>query len=508
MNRIKLIFKNSIITVFFTLLSRLTGFVRDMVFAYFLGSGKQGDIFFAAFRIPNMFRRIFGEGAMASVFIPIFSRRFEKDKNSAISFAYKILFLLFVALILLSIAMIIFMPQIVSFSSEGFKQDYEKFQTTVYIAKILSPFVIFICLGAILASMLMSVGNFFYHTSISVVYNIVIIACLIFFFKFTNFSVLYIFTFSVLVAGVVQFLFPILGLFRNNLLPIQNSKPVTEDLKLFFTRFLPAFLSSGIYQINVFIDSIFASFFAGATAFLYYTDRIGQLPLSLIGHTIGTVLLPSLSKNLTQNELSEIQQKTVNFSLILSIPCVVGVWLLSEEIVSFVFKRGAFDEPSVKIVANMLIIYMLTMPLNVLNKIFNSYLMSKGLVKVNFIASILSIITNITTNFLLYKTSVGMYCVVIAMSVSSFVNFLCLFFACAYSKNLFLKLSTFVLAVKIIFLSYFSIFIAKKIFLTMFNTQSNSIFLGILTLTSALYLCGVLVFRIIKIEDIKKFLKK
>lgn len=508
MDRLKLIFKNSIITVFFTLLSRLTGFVRDMVFAFFLGSGKEGDIFFAAFRIPNMFRRIFGEGAMASVFIPIFSRRFERDKKSAIAFAYRILFLLLISLTILAIAMIWFMPEIISFSSEGFHKDPEKFATTIYIAKILSPFVIFICLGAILASMLMSAGNFFYHTSISVIFNIFLIVTVIILFKTTSYSALKIFTFSVLIAGIVQFSFPIIGLFRNKLLPIKNTKPHPEDTKTFFVRFLPAVLSSGIYQINVFVDSIFASFFAGATAFLYYTDRIGQLPLSLIGHTIGTVLLPSLSKKLTLDEQGEIQQKTVNFSLVLSIPCVFAVMLLSEEIVRFVFQRGAFDHSSVQIVAKMLIIYMTTMPLNVINKIFNSYLMSKGLVKINFIASIISIITNITTNLLLYKTAVGMYCVVISMSASSIANFLCLFFACMYSKNFFLKLETLFLTIKLCILSYFVIFASQKIITLIFKANNNFTFLLLSLFSGIFYISLLPIFRVIKLQEVKKFLKK
>ena len=257
------------------MISRVAGFVRYKLFANYLGSGVIADVFYVAFRFPNTFRRIFSEGAFNSAFVPIYSKLISEDKSKEASeFAGNSLLILLSSTILLVAIIEIFMPSILRILAPGFYQDQNKFEMLITSARIVFPFLILVSIVSILSSILNSHGKFALSAGLPVILN-VILSISVLFAAFHNNDYIFWMSWAVIISGITQ---------------------------RFYKLFLPSFLSSGILQINILIGTIIASYETGAVSFLYYADRIYQLPLALIGIAIGIVLLPSISKKIKENK--------------------------------------------------------------------------------------------------------------------------------------------------------------------------------------------------------------
>ena len=261
----------------FTMVSRVAGFVRDIIFANYLGSGVIADVFYVAFRFPNTFRRIFSEGAFNSAFVPIYSKLISEDKNKEASeFAGNSLLILLSSTVLLVAIIEIFMPSILRILAPGFHQDQNKFEMLITSARIVFPFLILVSIVSILSSILNSHGKFALSAGLPVILN-VILSISVLFAAFHNNDYIFWMSWAVIISGITQIFFLIFAVRKNKIIIQFSKKYLSDPLIRFYKLILQSFLSSGILQINILIGTIIASYEIGAVSFLYYADRILSL---------------------------------------------------------------------------------------------------------------------------------------------------------------------------------------------------------------------------------------
>jgi putative peptidoglycan lipid II flippase len=332
---------------FWTTLSRILGFVRDMVTALFMGAGPGADAFFVAFRIPNLLRRLSAEGAFSAAFIPTYVETLQKDGSSEAARLARITFT-FAAIVLavVTVAGIIFSPWIVRVVAPGFLDNPSKFELTVHLNRIMFPYIFFISLVALAAGVLNSMGHFGAPAAAPVLLNIAMIASVAIFCTSFNVPPFYALAWGVVAGGILQFLLqlPYLVAVGVRLRPDFHFRH--PALKKVGTLFVPAAFGGAVYQINVMVGTILASWLpAGGVSWLYYADRIVELPLGVFGIALGTAVLPSMSRQATNGDLTALS-RSVSFALRLTafftIPAMVALILLREPILSVLFQRGRF----------------------------------------------------------------------------------------------------------------------------------------------------------------------
>ena len=265
---------------FFTLLSRVLGYLRDLFIAIFLGSGPIADAFFVAFRIPNTFRRLFSEGTFNAAFVPLYSAELTKGKKPSQKFANEIYNILIVGLLFLILIIEIFMPWFVLLIAPGFTENSEKLELTIYITRITFPFLFFISLASFFAAILNSHNKFALSAAAPIVLNIILILILLFG-RYLNDDLVKYLAYGVTISGIIQFLLLIWFVKNFVSLNISLKFKLPKNVKLFFTKLLPSIFSSGVTQINILVGTIIASFQASAVSYLYYADRIYQINLAI-----------------------------------------------------------------------------------------------------------------------------------------------------------------------------------------------------------------------------------
>ena len=280
---------------FFTLISRLSGYLRDILIAIFLGAGPIADAFFVAFRLPNTFRRLFSEGTFNAAFIPSYSSELSKSTKSAKLFANNIFNILFLSLLAIVFVIEIFMPLFVSLIAPGFKEDSEKLEIAINLTRITFPFLLFVSLSSFFSAILNSHNKFAAASATPIILNVILILVLLFG-KFLADKLVYYISYAVTFAGLLQLIFLIFFVKKYFIPKISFNFKSNKKIKLFFKKLLPSIFSSGVTQINILVGTIIASFQANAVSYLYYADRIYQINLAIAGIAIGIVLLPSLSK--------------------------------------------------------------------------------------------------------------------------------------------------------------------------------------------------------------------
>ena len=334
---------------FFTIISRLLGYVRDILIAVSLGAGPLTDAFFVAFRIPNTFRRLFSEGTFNAAFVPSYSSLLKKKKLSE-NFANNIFNLLILGLFFLVLLIEVLMPLFVFLIAPGFEENSEKMELAITLTRITFPFLLFISLASFFSAILNSHNKFAIASATPIILNIFLIGVLLLG-KVLNDELIYYLSYAVTFSGIVQFIF--LYFFVKKYFPpeIKLTFKIDKKIKNFFKKLLPSIFSSGVTQINILVGTIIASFQANAVSYLYYADRVYQINLAIAGIAIGIVILPQLSKHVQNNRkerINLIQNKALELSLFLSIPATIALLIASEEIISSLFGYGSFDEGSVK----------------------------------------------------------------------------------------------------------------------------------------------------------------
>src|SRR5438876_7125182 len=331
----------------YTLLSRLTGFARDIMLAAILGAGPLADAFFVALRLPNHFRAIFAEGAFNAAFVPAYAHvRGERGGASARLFADRIFTLLFFSHVILLVLAWLFMPQAMSILAPGFTDDAEQRRLAIELTRITFPYLLLITLVTLYGGMLNVMHRFASAAAASIFLNISMIATLAVaaFFPTAGHAAAW----GVLISGFLQYFLLAGDLARHGGLPRFAPLKLDDDVRAFFRALGPATLGSMGTQVALFADTIIATFLpAGALSALYYADRLNQLPIGVIGIAIGTVLLPEMSRRLTAGDQAGAmasQRRAFDFTLLFSVPFVAAFLTVPDVITRAMFARGAFSK--------------------------------------------------------------------------------------------------------------------------------------------------------------------
>ncbi len=422
---------------FFTIISRLLGYLRDILIAIFLGTSLLADAFFVAFRIPNTFRRLFAEGTFNAAFVPSYASEIIKGKKQSNKFANDVFNFLFLGLLFLTILVEIFMPAFVSIIAPGFVGNFEKMEVAINLTRITFPFLFFICLASFFSAILNSHNKFAAAAAAPIILNIVLIIVLLFS-KSLGDQLVYYLSYGVSLAGLLQLIFLYRYVSKYYSLKINFKVKASNKVKFFFKKLLPSIFSSGVTQINILIGTIIASFQASAVSYLYYADRIYQINLAIAGIAIGVVILPQLSKHIQsrkKNKILLIQNKALELSLFLSLPATIALIIGSEQIISALFGYGSFSETSVNNSSLALFYFSLGLPSFALIKVFSSFFFANNDTKTPFYISLFSVTLNIFIS-IYYFSEIGFIIIPIATSISSWFNSTILFLF-LYSRKLF-----------------------------------------------------------------------
>jgi putative peptidoglycan lipid II flippase len=344
-----------------TLLSRILGFVRDMVIANFFGAGMAADAFFVAFRIPNLWRRLVGEGSLTISFIPVYTeyltQRPEEETRRITHIAFTIGG---VILLVLTALGILFSPILIRIIAPGFVQIPEKFQLTVALNRAIFPYLFFMGLFALSMGILNSRRHFFAPAIAPIFLNISIVVSVFLFYYAFEVPVMAL-ALGVLAGGVIQFLFQIPFLWKRGITFRFNFNFRHPAIQRIGLLMIPGLIGTAVYQLNVFIDTIFASFLpSGSVSYLFFADRLMEFPLGIFAIAVGMASLPSLSGLASQGKTEEFK-KTLSFTFrlvgFISIPAMVGLIALKTPIVNLLFQRGLFSYAATEKTAFALLFY-------------------------------------------------------------------------------------------------------------------------------------------------------
>jgi putative peptidoglycan lipid II flippase len=406
-----------------TLVSRISGFLRDFTTAALLGAGATADAFFVAFKIPNLFRAMFAEGAFNSAFVPLFSKTLDtKGKHGARAFAKSIFAFLFYALLGITVAAEIFMPFVVDMFAPGFASDPAKRALTVELSRITFPFLMLVALASFFGAILNSLGLFKPYAVAPIVLNLCIIGAALALPGIVP-DAAHALAIGVSVAGVIQLAVLARAAYKKGF-GVMSFKPARNaQTDGFFKRFGPGMVSAGIYHLNVFIGGILATASSGATSYIYYADRLNQLPVGVIGVAAATVLLPSLSRDV-QAARHESAKDRFNDSLVftstLVMPAAVGLFLLAEPLVAVVFEHGAFVHADTVATAVVLQILALSLPALTYLKLFANLFYARGDTSTPMKLSLIALATN-TASTVAFNWMFGYRGIVAAISLNNWV---------------------------------------------------------------------------------------
>jgi len=359
----------------FTLISRVTGFIRDVLLARLLGAGTVADAFFVAFRFPNLFRHLFAEGAFSAAFVPLFSRKLEGEgAASARAFADSVFAVLSLALLAMVLLMEIAMPWAIAAFAPGFAAVAGKLELASDLARIAFPYLFFIALVSLFSGIQNSLGRFAAAAAAPILLNLCLIAAAL------GYGRLWqgegpgqVLAWAVTAAGVVQFVWLLVNNRKSGMGPGLVLPRLTPDVRTLGRRIVPGVVGMGVYQINLLVDTVIASLVSeGAVSWLYYADRVNQLPLGVVGIAIGTALLPMLSRQIKSGR-DDIAQHTQNrgleFALLLTLPAAAGAASLAAPIVATLFERGAFTAHDTTATSLALVAFSCGLPAHVLVKV-------------------------------------------------------------------------------------------------------------------------------------------
>ena len=412
----------------YTLVSRVLGFIRDILIASILGTGPVADAFFVAFRFPNLFRRLFAEGAFNAAFVPLFAKRVESEGlDVARKFASDALNVLLAALIVTTVVAELTMPWLMYVIAPGFYGDGDKFELAILLTRITFPYLLAVSLVALLSGILNSLGRFAAAAAVPVVLNIILIAVLAWLALENQHGTLFsgeTLAWGVCFAGFAQ-LFMLWWAARRAGVTLQIRAPrLTPGVRKLIRLGIPGVIAGGVTQINLLIGSIIASFSAGAVSYLYYADRIYQLPLGVVGIAIGIVLLPDLARRLRSGdmELAEhSQNRACELSLLLTIPAAMALITIPVPIISVLFEHGAFRPQDTMPTVWALTAFATGLPAFVLIKVFSPGFFAREDTRTPMVFATISVAINISGSLLLFS-SFGHVGIAIATSFAGWVN--------------------------------------------------------------------------------------
>ena len=420
-----MLIKSAAVVGMFTLASRCLGFIRDILIAFYLGAGAAGDAFFIAFKLPNLFRRLFAEGAFNLAFVPLFSAKLTSEgKRGAFQFAEEALSILLVVLVIFVGLSQLAMPWLVMLIAPGFADDPERFDLTVYLSRLTFPYLLFISLVSLLSGLLNSFQRFASAAFAPVLLNLCLIGSLLAMGGSGAGSAIAL-AWGVALAGVIQLLWIALNCWRLRLLPSLRYPKLTASVRQLLKLMLPAVAGAGVVQLNLVVDMVIASLLpGGSVSHLYYADRVAQLPLGVIGVAMGTALLPTISRQVAEGDEGSAlatQNQAVELSLTFAIPAALALLVISEPIISVLFERGAFTVADSFVTAAVLSAYALGLPAFILIKVLAPGYFARKDTKTPVQIAIIALLVNVFLNLILMQF-LGVVGIALASTISSWVN--------------------------------------------------------------------------------------
>jgi putative peptidoglycan lipid II flippase len=365
-----------------TAASRVAGFVRDVLIAAMIGAGPVADAFFIANRLPNLFRRLFGEGAFNAAFVPVFSELLTREGEArARHFAEEAVAVLAYWLLILTLLGEVFMPQILGVIAHGFTHDPGKFALTVALGRITFPYLLLICLAALLSGVLNALDRFVAAAAAPLLYNAFSIGAMLALAHYTP-TVGHALAWGVSASGVAQLALLYWAVWRSGMRLHIPRPRMTPGMRLLMRRMAPGLVGAGITQLNLAMDVFIGSLLpAGSVSFLYYADRVNQLPLGVLGTAVGTALLPLLSRQVAAGDLKraeDTQNRAIEMALVLTLPAAAALAIISDPIMQVLFARGAFTHADASFSAQSLAAYALGLPAFVLVKVLAPGFFARG----------------------------------------------------------------------------------------------------------------------------------
>ncbi|MBL1435479.1 MAG: murein biosynthesis integral membrane protein MurJ [Rhodobacteraceae bacterium] len=377
-----------------TLLSKVLGFVRDIMIASAMGSGPVAQAFLIAFSLPNMFRRFFAEGAFNTAFVPMFSKKVEAGDNPE-NFAREA-FSGLASIVLVTVLLgQVFMPFLVLAMASGFADD-ARFDLTVDYGRIVFPYIFFISLAALLSGVLNAMGRFAAAAAAPVLLNIILVSAM-YLAQYMGWDIGAALSWAVLLAGFAQMALVWWAAHKAGITLLPRRPRLSPDMKRLAIIAFPAALAGGVVQINLLVGRQVASYFDGAVAWLSYADRLYQLPLGVVGIAIGVVLLPDLSRKLRAGDDmggNQSLNRAAEFSLALTLPSAVALMVIPTVLVSVLFQRGAFDATDTANTALAVAIYGAGLPSFVLAKVLAPLFFAREDTKSPFRFAMVSMVVN------------------------------------------------------------------------------------------------------------------
>jgi putative peptidoglycan lipid II flippase len=408
-----------------TLLSRVTGFLRDMVLAYVLGAGPLMDAFTIALRLPNHFRAIFAEGAFNAAFVPAYARvRGEGGAGPAQLFADRVFTMLMAVEAVLLAAALLFTPGVIWLLAPGYRGDPDRFALAVELTRITFPYLVMISLVTLYGGILNSLQRFAAPAAAPILLNLSMMATLALavFFPSPGYAAAW----GVFIAGCLEAVLVGADLHRHDRLPVFRALILDDDVRRFFKALWPAVLGSGGTQIAVFADTVIASFLtAGALSALYFADRIYQLPIGVIGIAVGTVLLPEMARRIGEGDESgarRAQDRAIEFTLLLTVPCLAAFAVVPDLTMLAAFARGHFTAADAHAAGATLAAYAIGLLPFVLLRAVSATFLARGDTVTPVQALAVSVAINVALKVLLMQryAQVGL---AFATSIGVWVNF-------------------------------------------------------------------------------------
>jgi putative peptidoglycan lipid II flippase len=421
-----------------TLLSRMTGFARDIVLAAVLGAGPVADAFFVALRLPNHFRAIFAEGAFNAAFVPAYARLHATGTGeNAPLFADRVFTLLLASQIVLLAVALVFTPGVIALLAPGFVDDPSRFSLAVDLTRITFPYLLLITLVTLYGGILNALHRFAAAAAAPILLNLVMMATLAGAALFPTAG--HAAAWAVLIAGALEALMVGADAWSNGVLPRLAWPTWDEHLKRFFKALGPAVVGSAGLQIALFADTIIASFLApGALSALYYADRLNQLPIGVIGIAAGTVILPEMARRIASGDEAgarHAQNRAIELTLILSIPCLVAYLVLPELLMRALFMRGAFTDADAAAAARTLAAYAIGLLPFVLIRSVSATFLARGDTATPVKAALLAVAVNVAFKLMLMGplAQVGL---ALATSIGAWINLLLVMWFAARAGHL------------------------------------------------------------------------
>ena len=411
-----------------TILSRVLGFARDVLIAAVLGTSYAADAFFVAFRIPNMFRRLFAEGAFDSAFIPLFAKRLHADgPDAARMFAGQAMSGLVVLHVAVTVLAEIAMPWLMLLLAPGFSSDPEKFALAVLLARIALPYLAFMSVVALYTGVLNAYGRFAIAAFAPTLLNVVLIAVLLAFIASGSgdqSAAGVALAWGIALSGLVQVIVVVAAAAKIGMRIAWQRPQLTPEMRRLVTLALPGVVAGGMTQITVVISTVIATLQDRVVSWLYYADRLFQLPLGVIGVAIGVVLLPTLSHKLRSGDHDAAlasENRALEFALLLTLPSAVALFLAADPIMRVLFERGAFTAVDTRATASMLAALALGLPAYVMIKVLHPSFFAREDTKTPMIYAGISVAANVVLSLTLFLL-IGATGIALATTLSGWLN--------------------------------------------------------------------------------------